>query len=360
MASRIQITTVEGNGDDYDDDDDYNFELDTDVLDDEDEEYEDDEDEEEDSDLDDDDDLTPSNLIPQIQSMTISSGPVQQTGVIPIIPVQVSTPTVLPSFAVPTGNVPVRPQQSTFQAPSFQQTTPGFQLPALPSVVSNPTIQNLPGAVPPTVLPSFAPQMNYGAVPAGQTFSLNLQPPQTQWQQRNQANRTAWLNASTPITTMINPPTGPTQVPLAPPTTGLAQFAQPFQMPTQNVIPPLLNYAPVPIPSAPKKSSKKTSAPINPMVSQVFPSQVVGLPVLQVSQVPYDPTRQAPGESSVEYQRRLGLYNALIQMRLPNGQFISPAQADTLSRMRNNVDIQAVGYNQAAMQLLNSYLPTLK
>ena len=66
----------------------------------------------------------------------------------------------------------------------------------------------------------------------------------------------------------------------------------------------------------------------------------------------YDPVKKEPGESQAEYEVRKYLYQHL----LTNYQ-MSPDDADKLSRMRNNVDIQGNGYNQNAMMVLNTYLP---
>ena len=74
--------------------------------------------------------------------------------------------------------------------------------------------------------------------------------------------------------------------------------------------------------------------------------------ILSVSPVPYTPLQQEPGEGEAAYQRRIGLYQALLNNR------INPNSADVLSRMRNNVDIDAVGYDKAATQILHQYLPT--
>ena len=48
---------------------------------------------------------------------------------------------------------------------------------------------------------------------------------------------------------------------------------------------------------------------------------------------PYDPTKREPGESSVEYDRRIQLYNMLLDQNVPS------QTADVLARMRNNIDI---------------------
>ena len=66
----------------------------------------------------------------------------------------------------------------------------------------------------------------------------------------------------------------------------------------------------------------------------------------------YDPMNKEPGESQSEYDVRKYLY----QYCITNYQ-MKPDDADKLSRMRNNVDIQGIGYNQSPMNVLNSYLP---
>jgi hypothetical protein len=66
----------------------------------------------------------------------------------------------------------------------------------------------------------------------------------------------------------------------------------------------------------------------------------------------YDPLQKEPGESQSEYDVRKYLY----QHCITNYQ-MSADDADKLSRMRNNVDIQGNEYNQNSMMVLNSYLP---
>ena len=89
-------------------------------------------------------------------------------------------------------------------------------------------------------------------------------------------------------------------------------------------------------------------------------SQPVPTQQRQINIPPYNPSDKEPGESQTEYARRQQLYTALINYVLPNGQRIPSETADLLSRMRNNVDIEGVGYNEAAMRILNMYLPVQK
>ena len=70
----------------------------------------------------------------------------------------------------------------------------------------------------------------------------------------------------------------------------------------------------------------------------------------------YNPLEKEPGESQAEFQRRVQLYTYLTSLVLPTKQNIPSGIADVLSRMRNAVDIDGVGYNPISMQTLNTYL----
>ena len=116
-----------------------------------------------------------------------------------------------------------------------------------------------------------------------------------------------------------------------------------------------------------KPATEQTVAPSQIIAStlgqqqiQTAPPSVIGQIQSQVPLPSYDPTQRDPGESQAEYDRRHGLYQRLIRYQLPNGATIPPDTADVLSRMRNNVDIEGVGYNDVAMKILNTYLPIAK
>jgi hypothetical protein len=277
-----------------------------------------------------------------------------------------------------------QPQQYV-QQPSYGQVQPipSIQQPKIPGLgpIAPGVVPNLPGLIPGQqgsvtaqqtpfqIIPGITqPLQNYSSlanVPPGTTLGLTINPlgGVNQWQERNQAQRTAFTQVTTPLTSlMAGPPQMQfnTQVPnisLAGSGTFGVQNLNPsaVYLPQQTPGPMVVNTAPVP---PPQKGTRGKKNPVVPTVS--LPSQTTGLPLLQPSSIPYDPTRQEPGEGSVEYQRRVGLYQALLNQRLPNGQFVDSHYADVLSRMRNNVDVLGVGYNQAAMQILNQFLPVNK
>ena len=84
---------------------------------------------------------------------------------------------------------------------------------------------------------------------------------------------------------------------------------------------------------------------------QTLPPSVINQPQGQIPLPEYSPLDKEIGESQAEYDVRKYLYQYLANNQIP------PDTADILSRMRNNVDVQGVGYNQYAMNILNSYLP---
>jgi len=110
-----------------------------------------------------------------------------------------------------------------------------------------------------------------------------------------------------------------------------------------------------------KRKPKVVTTTPTPAPSQIIytitPSQMSFSPIVSEQQVQlpqYDPTLRSPGESDVEYQRRIQLYNLLISSNVPS------ESADTLARMRNNVDIHGVKYSDTEMNVLNSYLPIIQ
>ena len=279
-------------------------------------------------------------------------------------------------------------------------------IPQLTPLVITPTIPGLPGAVSPNVIPppltpyvtsyavpsvsprsqiqpigsitqgqAFNPQMynpqvyNPLTVPAGQTLTLPITPvvAPTAWQQKVQKANIARQQINYPIQSLamgqfqVTPNLAPIGV--AGPVLGPGSMSQQTLI-TPQATPSFVMPAGTTlgaIPAAPIKGrGKKANYPVTPTVSQSYAAQTTGLPILQPSQIPYDPTKQEPGETNLVYQRRLGLYQALLAIRLNNGQTIPPETANVLAHMRNNVDIDAVGYNQAAMQLLQQYLPVNK
>ena len=110
-----------------------------------------------------------------------------------------------------------------------------------------------------------------------------------------------------------------------------------------------------------KRKPKVVTTTPTPAPSQIIytitPSQMSFSPIVSEQQVQlpqYDPTLRSPGESDVEYQRRIQIYNLLISSNVPS------ESADTLARMRNNVDIHGVKYSDTEMNVLNSYLPIIQ
>lgn len=116
-----------------------------------------------------------------------------------------------------------------------------------------------------------------------------------------------------------------------------------------------------PLPSRTPKPRQRIPAPPPPPTVPVLPAppsissvpEIPSLPVPPVELPQYDPTAREPGESQAEYDRRIGLYQYLVQ-NIPG---ISQSSADVLSRMRNDVDILGVLYDETSMQILNAYLP---
>lgn len=66
---------------------------------------------------------------------------------------------------------------------------------------------------------------------------------------------------------------------------------------------------------------------------------------------PFDPLAKEPTESQQEYDRRIQLYQHLVNLG------VAPESSNLLARMRNQVDIYGVVYEPSAMQILNTYLP---
>lgn len=65
----------------------------------------------------------------------------------------------------------------------------------------------------------------------------------------------------------------------------------------------------------------------------------------------YNPRTQDPGESDEAYARRIQVLDYLVGEGLPE------SSADVLARLRNNVDIDGVSYDDLVMKILNQYLP---
>lgn len=296
-------------------------------------------------------------------------------------------------------NLAISSPQTVYPGPSgYGQSG----VPQLTPLVITPTIPGLPGAVSPNVIPppltpyvtsytipsasprsqiqpivsitsgqqAFNPQVyNPLTVPAGQTLTLPITPvvAPTAWQQKVQKANIARQQINYPIQSLAMGQFQPTPnlapIGVAGPVLGPGSMSQQTLI-TPQVTPSFVMPAGTTLgvtPAAPTKGrGKKANYPVTPTVSQSYAAQTTGLPILQPSQIPYDPTKQEPGETNLVYQRRLGLYQALLAIRLPNGQTIPPETANVLAHMRNNVDIDAVGYNQAAMQLLQQYLPVNK
>jgi hypothetical protein len=139
-------------------------------------------------------------------------------------------------------------------------------------------------------------------------------------------------------------------------------ISQPLNQPLTQVI-PMTNIQPPLVQTSGRGRGRKKIQEQQPL--SLAPSQIIastlGPQTMQTStpnvirQAPelpaYDPTEREAGESQEEYKIRVFLYNYLLSNN------ITPDYADTLSRMRNNVDVLGVGYNQVAMNVLNAYLP---
>lgn len=117
---------------------------------------------------------------------------------------------------------------------------------------------------------------------------------------------------------------------------------------------------PTPVEPPPRKKQAPPSPSMTP--SQVIASTLKNQPIqtslpsvinpqTQVPLPTYDPLDREVGESQEEYNVRKYLYEYLLSNNIP------PDAADTLSRMRNDVDILGVTYNPIAMEILNKYLP---
>lgn len=133
----------------------------------------------------------------------------------------------------------------------------------------------------------------------------------------------------------------------------------PTEVPTQQLIFGGTSVTPLP-PRVPKPRQRIPALPPPPSLPGIPapPSisaapEIPSMPAPPVELPQYDPTAREPGESDIEYQRRISLYQYLFQA-FPG---ISQSSADVLSRMRNNVDILGSLYDDASMQILNAYLP---
>ena len=128
----------------------------------------------------------------------------------------------------------------------------------------------------------------------------------------------------------------------------------------------------VPEPTPTRRRRQAAPTPTVPTGPTYLPSQAIAAtmptsiipqtttpvtPVPQVPLPPYDPLTKEPTESQQEYERRRQLYLHLSNLVLPGGERVPSESADILSRMRNQVDIHGVRYAEAAMDILNTYLP---
>jgi hypothetical protein len=109
-----------------------------------------------------------------------------------------------------------------------------------------------------------------------------------------------------------------------------------------------------PEPTPPVPTSQLIAATIPAEAQMPTTSQVASAPAPLPA---YDPLDKNPGESQAEYERRRGIYQALLNLTLPGGGRVSQEQADLLSRMRNNVDFLGVNYDEVAMNILNTFVP---
>jgi len=158
----------------------------------------------------------------------------------------------------------------------------------------------------------------------------------------------------------------PSQLPI-PPVQPSIESAAAIQLPTQpsTAASPaqIFQLAPGVLPEPTPPRRKQVQPPAQAIQPGALPMMAVpgispqplGTPTITgqaPAQLPiYDPIKKEPGESGAEYQRRIQLYNMLLQRNVPS------QVADTLARMRNNVDIHGVTYNADAMRTLNAYLP---
>jgi hypothetical protein len=107
-------------------------------------------------------------------------------------------------------------------------------------------------------------------------------------------------------------------------------------------------------PTQPVPTSQLIAATIPADAQMPTTSQEVSAPAPLPA---YNPLDKNPGESQAEYERRRGIYQALLNLTLPGGRRITQEQADLLSRMRNNVDFLGVNYDEFAMNILNTFVP---
>lgn len=165
----------------------------------------------------------------------------------------------------------------------------------------------------------------------------------------------------------------PSELPL-PPTQPSIDMAAVAPLPPRPTLTPqvqILETSQLPIEIVPPARKTRAKATVKPVLQTTVPSAlpgsmqptltpplqpvVLGVPTVagqMIAPLPaYDPTQKTPGESQVEYDRRVQLYNMLVTQGLPS------SSADVLARMRNNVDIHGISYDDEAMRTLNTYLP---